>query len=101
MPYSLVQTIGVTAAPRLARADATLMAFPPRKSVWGMPSMLPPLRLATLEINLENSDGFQFKLMSRSRKKSGKTATLHSFGFSIRKLCSSFLLSEFYIRMLL
>ena len=101
-PNSLVQTIGVTLAPRLARADATLMAFPPRISVWGMPSMLPPFRLATSAINPENSEAFQFKLMSLSRKKSGKTTTLHSIGFfRSRKFFSSFLHSAMDIERLL
>ena len=52
-----MQIIGVTLAPKLVRADAKLTAFPPRMSFCGIPSMLPPLCLATLIIILEKSCG--------------------------------------------
>ena len=62
------------------------MAFPPFIYCWGIPSMLPPLRSATFETKLENSSTFQSKYMSLSRKKSGITTTLHSFGFPVKKV---------------
>ena len=84
-PNSLVQTIGVTSTPKLAKAAATLMAFPPCWSVWGIPSKLPPFRLATSATNSENSAASQSKVYDSIKEEIGQNSDFAFFWFFFQK----------------